>query len=74
MNARNYICVFRADPNVDDNVVDLGQDPDFSPPVPTWGICRPQVRAKWVSVGSYVVFIGYALVASPPGASIRTKG
>jgi len=74
MCERNYLCVFRADPDIDDDVVDLGQDPDLSPLVSTRGICRPQVRAKWVSVGSYVVFIGYALVASPPGASIRTKG
>lgn len=59
MRERNYLCVFRADPDIDDDVVDLGQDPDFSPPVPTWGICRPQVRARWVSVGSHVVFVGY---------------
>jgi hypothetical protein len=56
---RNYLCVFYADPKVGDDVVDLGRDPDFSPPVPTWGICRPAVRSKWVKQGSHVVFVGY---------------
>lgn len=59
MSKHNYLCVFRANHEIGNDVADLGQDPDFSPPVPTWGICRPQVRCRWISVGSYVVFIGY---------------
>jgi len=54
----NYLCVFRADPDVVDDVADLGRDPDFGPPLPTWGICRPSTRRS-VKVGSYVVFLGY---------------
>ncbi|MFZ3071759.1 MAG: hypothetical protein WA162_00755 [Thermodesulfobacteriota bacterium] len=53
----HYVCVFHADNNNKKNVEDLGKDPDFSKP-PTWGICRPKVRAQWVSRGSCVVFIG----------------
>jgi len=54
----NYLCVFRADQEVHDDVVDLGQDPDFRPPVPTWGVCRPPTRRS-VGVGSYIVFLGF---------------
>ncbi len=58
MPSPNYLCVFRADQAVHDDVVDLGHDPDFRPPVPTWGICRPPTRRS-VGVGSYIVFLGY---------------
>lgn len=54
----NYLCVFRADQEVHDDVVDCGLDPDFRPPIPTWGICRPLTRRSVVP-GSYVVFLGY---------------
>jgi hypothetical protein len=57
-SAPNYLCVFRANPEISNNVVDLGQDPDFQPPVATWGICRPPTRQS-VRIGSYVVFLGY---------------
>jgi len=39
-------------------VNDIGDDPDFDRP-PTWGICRPQVRAKWIRKGSQIVFVGF---------------
>ncbi len=58
MPSPNYLCVFRADQEVHDDVVDLGHDPDFRSPVPTWGICRPPTRRS-VGVGSYIVFLGY---------------
>lgn len=54
----NYLCVFRADSDVVNDVADLGRDPDFRPPLATWGICRPLTRRS-VKVGSYVVFLGY---------------
>ncbi len=54
----NYLCVFRANPLVQDDVLDCGLDPDFRPPIPTWGICRPSTRRSVVP-GSYVVFLGY---------------
>ena len=54
----NYVCVFYADPAVQDDVVDLGLDPDFSAPLPTWGICRPNLR-RAVRRGSRLVFLGY---------------
>ncbi len=57
-SVRNYLCVFRADPSIVDDVVDLGFDPDFRPPVATWGICRPPTR-QHVKVDSYVIFLGY---------------
>ena len=56
---KNYLCVFHVNSEVLSDVVDLGQDPDFSPPPATWGICRPQVRSKWLNVGSEVFFIGF---------------
>jgi hypothetical protein len=60
--ARHYLCVFTADEDVTTDVVDLGQDPDFRPPTPTWGICRPDIRSR-VRAGSYVVFVGYLRAA-----------
>jgi hypothetical protein len=54
----NYLCVFHADPGVDTDVIDAGSDPDFSPPSPTWGICRPNLR-RAVVPGSGLVFVGY---------------
>lgn len=57
-DARNYVCVFYADPAIEDDVVDLGLDPDFSAPLPTWGICRPNLRCS-VGRGSRLVFVGY---------------
>jgi hypothetical protein len=54
----HYLCVFRAAEDVTDDVVDTGQDPDFRPPVATWGICRPNIRRS-VRAGSHVVFVGY---------------
>jgi len=56
---RHYLCVFYGDRRIVDDVVDLGNDPDFSPPSPTWGICRPHVRSRWVKPGSTVVFVGF---------------
>lgn len=58
MQSPNYMCVFRADQAIHDDVVDLGHDPDFRPPMPTWGICRPPTRRS-VREGSYIVFLGY---------------
>ena len=40
----HYLCVFRAAEGITDDVIDLGQDPDFRPPVASWGICRPNIR------------------------------
>jgi hypothetical protein len=54
----NYLCVFRADQEVYDDVVDYGLDPDFRPPIQTCGIYRPPTRQSVVP-GSYVVFHGY---------------
>lgn len=58
MPLHHYLCVFHADQEIHDDVVDLGHDPDFRPPVPTWGICRPDKRHS-VDVGSHIVFLGY---------------
>ncbi len=66
---RHYLCVFIRDAAVFHDVVDLTQDPDFSVP-PTWGICRPHVRARWVDVGSKVVFLG----RDPAATSYVVKG
>lgn len=55
MNPKHYLCVF----HVDEALRDLGLDPDFSAPSPTWGICRPQIRTKWISKGSLVVFVAF---------------
>jgi hypothetical protein len=57
-DAPHYLCVFRAAEDITDDVIDLGQDPDFRPPTATWGICRPNIR-RAVRPGSYVVFLGY---------------
>ena len=38
-DAPHYLCVFRADENKNDDVLDLGQDPDFRPP--TWESAGP---------------------------------
>lgn len=57
MNPHSYLCVFTANPQVKDNVEDKSKDPDFSEPA-TWGICRPQVRVKWTTPGSHILFIG----------------
>jgi hypothetical protein len=55
---KHFLCVFIADTNIKDDVVDVGNDPDFSKP-PTWGICRPDVRrSERIGKGSYVVFVG----------------
>jgi hypothetical protein len=54
----HYLCVFRANEDITNNVIDLGQDPDFRPPAATWGICRPDKR-RVVRPGSFVVFLGY---------------
>lgn len=42
----NYLCVFTADSNEDLDVIEVGNDPDFSKPMATWGICRPNIRYK----------------------------
>ena len=65
----HYLCVFKADRHVTDNVIDLGLDPDFRPPMATWGICRPLTRRS-VRVGSVVVFLGYY----PNGRHYLVKG
>jgi hypothetical protein len=54
----HYLCVFRAVEHITDDVIDVGQDPDFRPPAATWGICRPDIR-RAVRPGSHVVFLGY---------------
>jgi len=54
----NYLCIFHANPDVHDDVVDKGLDPDFRPPLPTWGICQPGKRHS-VDVGDHIVFVGY---------------
>lgn len=56
---RHYLCVFYGDPQINGDVVDIGLDPDFSAPAPTWGICRPAVRSRWLVKGSHVVFVAY---------------
>ena len=67
METPHYLCVFRADSSVPDDVRDLGDDPDFRKPAPTWGICRPGIR-HGVVPGSYIVFLGLA------GGSYLLKG
>ena len=66
----NFLCVFIRDESTAEDVLDVGRDPDFSDPVPTWGICRPQVRSSWVKVGSRVVFVG----RRESGGDYRLKG
>ena len=55
---KSYLIVFIADEEVKGDIVDVGKDPDFSKPAPTWGICRPNYR-KSVQVGYCLFFIGY---------------
>lgn len=54
---KNYLCVFIADTSNKNDVVDKMDDPCFSPPWPTWGVCRPNTRYA-VDIGSYIVFLG----------------
>jgi hypothetical protein len=44
----HYPCVFRAAEDVTDDVIDLGQDPDFRPPAATWEICRYLARERQI--------------------------
>lgn len=57
MSDKNYLCVF----HVDETGNDLGLDPDFTSPVPTWGICRPNIRntVDFGPNGSYLVFVAF---------------
>lgn len=41
-----------------DDLLDVGDDPCFLPPVPTWGICRPDVRSR-LEPGHAVFFVAY---------------
>lgn len=56
-DAPHYLCVFRAAEDITNDVIDIGQDPDFRPPA-TWGICRPNIR-RAVRPGNHTVFLGY---------------
>jgi hypothetical protein len=58
MGTKHYLCVFQIDKKIGTEIRDVGSDPDFSAPEPTWGICRPNIRSA-VSKGSYIVFVGY---------------
>lgn len=54
-----YLITFIGNENNTECVTDITNDPDFSLPHPTWGICRPNVR-RWKSlVGSTLIFLGY---------------
>jgi len=53
----SYLCVFHAAEGMEDDVRDLGEDPDFRNPA-TWGICRPNTR-RAVQLGSHVFFLGF---------------
>lgn len=55
----HYISVFHTSDDISKKIKDLGDDPFFSDEYATWGICRPQVRAKWVKIGGQIIFIGY---------------
>lgn len=55
--SKHYVCVFKADPRRRDNLIDIGGDPDFSEPLPTWGICRPDVR-NYVKKNCLLFFVG----------------
>ncbi len=37
---------------------DVGDDPCFSPPAPSWGICRPDVRSR-LEVDQSVLFVAF---------------
>jgi hypothetical protein len=56
MSPRNYLCVFHA-AWISDELKDIGDDPCFDY-VPTWGICRPNVR-KSIKIGERLFFVGY---------------
>lgn len=54
---KNYICVFKMDLTVENDIIDIGMDPDFE--TGTWGICRPNIRyCRFVDDGCTIVFIG----------------
>ena len=55
----HYISVFHTVDDISKEIKDLGDDPFFSDSYATWGICRPQVRAKWIKIGGQIIFIGY---------------
>lgn len=55
----HYISVFHTNDDISKGIKDLGDDPFFSTQHATWGICRPQVRAKWIKIGGQIIFIGY---------------
>lgn len=55
----SYISVFHTADDISKEIKDLGDDPFFSEKYATWGICRPQVRAKWIKIGGQIIFIGY---------------
>lgn len=54
-----YLITFIGNENNKNNGSDITNDPNFSQPQPTWGICRPNVR-RWKSLlGSTLIFLGY---------------
>lgn len=55
MSVAGYQVVYLTD---DDDLADLGDDPCFNMPAPTWGICRPDLRSR-LQPGQVVVFIAY---------------
>lgn len=61
-DARHWLCVFWINEAILDDVIDVGEDPDFSDPVPTWGICRPNIRGA-LRKGDSVTFVGFARTA-----------
>lgn len=53
--AAGYQAVFLTD---EDDLTDVGDDPCFKPPFPTWGICRPNVRVR-LRPGQRLLFVAY---------------
>lgn len=53
----NLLCVFTANPEITNDVIDVGCDPNFSEPFFTWGICRPDKRYT-IKKGDYLFFLG----------------
>jgi len=41
-----------------DDLTDVGDDPSFKSPFPTWGICRPDLRSR-LEVGDSLFFVAY---------------
>ncbi|MFD0619682.1 hypothetical protein ACFQZR_19625 [Paenibacillus sp. GCM10027629] len=55
--SKHYLSIFIADTTNKEDVVDKMDDPCFSLPYPSWGVCRPNIRYA-VDIGSIIVFLG----------------